>query len=81
MLLKSHSAKELDKVNTYLSEMCSEENYKVIKEACEGATCEEGGMPSGKLCQLRKLINISYIITFSNSSSLRFQLYEKSSWN
>ena len=49
-----HSAKELDKVNTNLSEMCSEENYKVIKEACEGATCEEGGMPSGKLCQLKK---------------------------
>ena len=37
-----------------MSEMCSEENYKLIKEACAGSTCEEGGMPAGKLWQLKK---------------------------
>ena len=34
--------------------MCAEENYKIIKEACKGTTCEEGGMSAGKLWQLKK---------------------------
>ena len=49
-----YSATELEKVDRELSEMCSEENYKIIKEACVGATCEEGGMSAGKLWQLKK---------------------------
>ena len=34
--------------------MCSEENYKIIREACVGAPCEEGGISAGKLWQLKK---------------------------
>ena len=34
--------------------MCAEDNLKLIKEACGGVTCEEGGMNAGKLWQLKK---------------------------
>ena len=29
--------------------MCAEDNQKKIKEACEGLTCETGGVNAGKL--------------------------------
>ena len=42
---------ELERVEEKLSQLCAEDNLKLIKEACGGVTCEEGGMNAGKLWQ------------------------------
>ena len=34
--------------------MCANDNLKLIKKACEGLSCETGGVNAGKLCQLKK---------------------------
>ena len=48
------SAKALDKVNAKLSELCAEDNLKLIQEACKGMSCEEGGMNPAKFWKLKK---------------------------
>ena len=44
-----HSLEELKQVENKLSELCAEENFKIINESCEGLACEEGGINMGKL--------------------------------
>ena len=34
--------------------MCAEDNYKLVKEACKGLACEEGGVNTGKLWKLKR---------------------------
>ena len=48
------SQKALEEVEERLSQMCAEDKQKTIKEACEGLTCETGGVNAGKLWQLKK---------------------------
>ena len=43
------SQQTLELVEERLSEMCAEDNQRTIKEACEGLTCETGGVNAGKL--------------------------------
>ena len=45
---------KLETVDNQLSDMCSEDNVKMIKEACQGLSCETGGLNSGKLWQLKR---------------------------
>ena len=45
---------KLEAVDKKLSEMCSEDNVKNLKEACQGLSCETGGLNSGKLWHLRR---------------------------
>ena len=44
----------LEVVDRQLSEMCAEENARIIEDACGGLTCETGGINVGKLWQLKK---------------------------
>ena len=37
-----------------LANKCAEDNATLIKDACEGLTCEEGGVNAGKLWRLKK---------------------------
>ena len=48
------SIKSLEEVDKKLSELCAKENFKIINEACNGISCESGGINSGKLWQLKK---------------------------
>ena len=34
-----------------LSEMCAEDNYQIIQEACAGVSCEQGRVNAGKNVQ------------------------------
>ena len=43
------SVKALQDVEDKLSEMCAEENMKLIQEACGSISCEEEGINSAKL--------------------------------
>ena len=52
---KDHSSqKALEAVEEKLSDMCAEENLKIIKEACGKLSCETGGLNVGNLWQLKK---------------------------
>ena len=48
------SCEALEKVEKQLSDMCAEDNLKLIKEACGNVPSEDGGMKAGKLWQLKK---------------------------
>ena len=48
------SVEDLKEVETALSNMCAEENYKTVNEACAGLSCEEGGINVSKLWKLKK---------------------------
>ena len=37
-----------------LANKCAEDNATLIKDACEGLTCEGGGVNAGKLWRLKK---------------------------
>ena len=41
-------------VESKLAEICADDNIKIIKDACEGLTCEEGGVNEAKLWKLKK---------------------------
>ena len=49
----------LETVNEALSNMCSDQNAKLIKEACQGLSCENGEVNAGRLLKkkLRGIIN------------------------
>ena len=44
----------LRNVEAKLADICADDNLKIIKEACEGLTCEEGGVNVAKLWKLKK---------------------------
>ena len=48
------SIKALEDVDKKLSELCAKDNVRMINEACEGLSCESGGINAGKLWQLKK---------------------------
>ena len=48
------SVHALEDVDRQLSEMCAEENARIIKDTCGGLTCETGGINVGKLWHLKK---------------------------
>ena len=48
------SVQMLKNVEDKLAEICAEDNLKIIVEACEGLTCEEGGVNVAKLWKLKK---------------------------
>ena len=50
------SKEELDKVENELAVKYAEEYFKKINEKTSGIDCEEGGMNSGKLWNLKKEI-------------------------
>ena len=50
----THSIKNLQEVENKLSDLCAEDNLKLIREACGSISCEEGGMNSAKLWKLKK---------------------------
>ena len=53
---------KLQSVELKLAEMCADDNFKIIKEACSGLTCDTGGINAGKLWKLkRKLKGIQKI--------------------
>ena len=41
-------------VESKLAEICADDNIKIIKDACEGLTCEEGGVNAAKRWKLKK---------------------------
>ena len=49
-----YTHEKLKEVEMRLSELCAEDNYRIIEEACAGLTCEEGGLNSGKLWKLKR---------------------------
>ena len=49
-----HSKKLLEDVDNKLSELCAKDNLDIINKACEGLSCENGGVNAGKLWQLKK---------------------------
>ena len=48
------STKELEKVEEMLSVQCAEQNFRLVKEACEGLACENGGVNLPKMWKLKK---------------------------
>ena len=48
------SQNALEQIEDKLSDMCSEENMKIIEKACAGLACENGGVNASKLWQLKK---------------------------
>ena len=48
------SVEELRSIEKKLSEMCAEDNYQIIQEACAGLSCEQGGVNAGKLWKLKR---------------------------
>ena len=66
---KSNEA--LKKVEYKLSEMCSEDNYRIGQEACAGLSCEEGGLNAGKLWKLK--IKLRGIVTEPPTAMLDMQ--------
>ena len=48
------SKKSLIEVEEKLADLCAEDNWKIIKEACEEVSCESGGVNARKLWQLKK---------------------------
>ena len=48
------SKTELEKIETKLSELCAEENFKKVMEEIKDIECEEGGFNMGKLWKLKK---------------------------
>ena len=48
------SQEALETVDRKLSDMCAKENLEIINKACEGLSCENGGVNAGKLWQLKK---------------------------
>ena len=48
------SIESLKTVNEALSNMCSDQNAKLIKEACQGLSCQNGGVNAGRLWSLKK---------------------------
>ena len=55
-----HSQKALEAVEDQLSDMCAEENVKIIEEACGKLSCETGGLNVGNLWQLKKRLRGRY---------------------
>ena len=49
-----NSFDQLKIVENKLAEICAEENAKTIEKACNGLTCEGGGINAGKLWKLKK---------------------------
>ena len=50
----AESLKVLEAVEAKLSDLCAEDNARLIKEACGFISCEEGGINSAKLWTLKK---------------------------
>ena len=48
------SFKKLKIVESKLADKCANENAEIIKEACEGLSCESRGINAGKLWGLKK---------------------------
>ena len=48
------SYEKLVEVETKLANICADENARTIQEACEGLSCEGGGINAGKLWKLTK---------------------------
>ena len=48
------SCEKLVEVETKLANICADENARTIQEACEGLSCEGGGINAGKLWKLTK---------------------------
>ena len=48
------SIEALERVNEQLSELCAEDNLKLIQEACKGMSCEEGGINPAKFWKLKR---------------------------
>ena len=66
---KSNEA--LKKVEYKLSEMCSEDKYRIVQEACAGLSCEEGGLNDSKLWKLKR--NLRGIVTEPPTAMLDLQ--------
>jgi hypothetical protein len=45
---------KLVEVETKLANICADDNARTIQEACEGLSCEGGGINAGKLWKLKK---------------------------
>ena len=45
-------------VESKLAEICADDNIKIIKDACEGLTCEEGGVNAAKRWKLKKQLQL-----------------------
>ena len=54
------SAKELEEVEELLAERCAEQNLKIVKEACEELTCEDGGVNVNKMWKMKKKLKGVY---------------------
>ena len=85
-----YSIEKLDDVERRLSEICADDNLKIVNEACGGLTSEDGGVNATKLWQLkRKLRGIplepptamidakgNLITTSSGIEALTMQVYK-----
>ena len=56
-----NSKEELSKVEEMLANECAEENAKIVKEACEGISCETGGIKMQNMWKMKKFVNYSYL--------------------
>ena len=54
------SKDDLKNVEEKLAEMCAEDNWKVIQEACAEIACETGGVNARKMWQLKKRLKGIY---------------------
>ena len=45
---------ELEQVEEMLALHCADKNLKIVNEACEGLTCEDGGMNVNKMWKMKK---------------------------
>ena len=53
------SKRELEEVENKLADMCAQTNYDIIKEEIKNIDCEEGGVHSGHLWNLKKNLVLS----------------------
>ena len=51
------SFEKIREVETKLAIICAGDNAKIIQDACEGLSCEGGGVNAGKLWKLKKKNN------------------------
>jgi len=54
------SVKELENVEEMIAEQCAEDNLKIVKEACDGITCEDGGVNINKMWKMKKKLKGRY---------------------
>ena len=54
------SVTKLEEVETMLAEHCSEENLEIVKQACDGITCDDGGINVNKMWKMKKKLKGRY---------------------